>query len=95
MAAQLAAPQLPRGWLVKTPVEQDFQRLRRMGCVSLHCSHAEIDRAGIARFHGEGYRVLVYTVNDPARAETLLEWGVDGLFTDKLAVFAERFPALT
>jgi glycerophosphoryl diester phosphodiesterase len=61
--------------------------------VSLHCHHEKISREQLVRFHDAGYRVLTYTVNDVARAEKLLEWGVDGLFTDNLAEFARRFPA--
>jgi glycerophosphoryl diester phosphodiesterase len=30
----------------------------------------------------EGFRVLTYTVNDPARAALLREWGVDVVITD-------------
>ncbi len=31
---------------------------------------------------GAGYAVMVYTVNDPAQAQTLFGWGVDAIFTD-------------
>ena len=30
----------------------------------------------------EGYGILAYTINDPMRAQELLRWGVDGVFTD-------------
>jgi hypothetical protein len=31
-------------------------------------------------------------VNDPARAEQLLAWGIDGIVTDNVRDFAGRFP---
>jgi glycerophosphoryl diester phosphodiesterase len=65
-----------------------------LGCASLHCEHAAIDRASIAAFQSAGYRVLAYTVNDPDRAQALLDWGIDGVITDNLAQFAARFPEL-
>jgi glycerophosphoryl diester phosphodiesterase len=50
--------------------------------------------ANVARLHERGYRVMLYTVNDVAMAERFFEAGVDGLFTDNLEVFAERFPQM-
>ena len=35
--------------------------------------------------HAAGYRIAAWTVNDPARARELLGWGMDAIFTDKLA----------
>ncbi|CFO03759.1 glycerophosphoryl diester phosphodiesterase [Bordetella pertussis] len=32
-----------------------------------------------------GYRIAAWTVNDPARARLLLDWGMDAIFTDELA----------
>lgn len=91
-AAQQAAPSLPRGWLTDVFSEADWQNLAALDAVSLHTDHRELDIRDIARLHDKGYRVLVYTVNDVATAERLFEAGVDGLFTDNLSAFAERFP---
>ena len=35
---------------------------------------------------------MLYTVNDPATAQRLFDAGADGLFTDNLQVFREKFP---
>ena len=43
------------------------------------------------RLHDAGYRVMIYTVNDPGAAARLLDAGVDGIFTDNLHEFAGRF----
>lgn len=37
----------------------------------------------IRRLHGAGVEVHVWTVNDPAAMSRLLDWGVDGLVTDR------------
>jgi glycerophosphoryl diester phosphodiesterase len=93
-AAQGAQPQLPRALLEDHPSAGDLARLASLQCASIHCQHAALDRDGIALFQAAGYRVLAYTVNDPARAQLLLDWGIDGMITDNLAEFAARFPAL-
>ena len=91
-AAQQAAPSLPRGWLTEAFSEADWPRLAALEAVSLHTDHRKLDLRDIARLHEKGYRVLVYTVNDATTAQRLFEAGVDGLFTDNLREFAERFP---
>jgi glycerophosphoryl diester phosphodiesterase len=92
MAAKAAAPQLPRGWLTEKFADEDWKHLAALEAVSLHTDHRRRDRIDIARLHREGYRVLLYTVNDAATAEALFAAGVDGVFTDELRLFAGRFP---
>ena len=94
VAAKEAAPALPRGWLVDEFTEADWERLEQLGAVSLHTNHKKLDVENVARLHERGYRVMLYTVNDVATAERLFAAGVDGLFTDNLKVFAEKFPGL-
>jgi glycerophosphoryl diester phosphodiesterase len=92
MAAKDAAPKLPRGWLTKQFVDADWDRLRDLDAVSLHTDHKKLDRRDVKRLHDKGYRVLVYTVNDAETAQELFDAGIDGIFTDNLAEFAQRFP---
>ncbi len=91
MAAKEAAPELPRGWLIKTFTDADWDRLEELGAVSLHTDHRRLAPADVARLHDRGYKVLVYTVNDAQIAQSLLDAGVDGMFTDNLRDFAVRF----
>lgn len=91
-AAARAAPGLPLGWLVEDPGRDDLSLLDELSCVSLHCHHPHVTPALVADCHARGLRLLTYTVNDPARARTLLEWDVDGLFTDALDVMRAAFP---
>ena len=91
MAARGAAPEIPRGWLISEFTDADWDRLAALEAVSLHTNHRDFDTRDVARLHERGYRVMLYTVNDAAVARSLLDAGVDGLFTDNLREFAERF----
>ena len=92
MAARGAAPHLPRGWLTREIVPEDWKRLEALEAISVHTDHRTLQPENIEKAHARGLRVLVYTVNDPARAESLLRSGVDAMVTDNLAEFARRFP---
>jgi len=91
-SAQVMAPELPRGWLEKEVVEATWGRLELLEAVSLHTDHRKLRREDVQRAHDQDVRVLVYTVNEVARAEELFAWGVDGMFTDNLREFAQHFP---
>jgi glycerophosphoryl diester phosphodiesterase len=94
MAAREVAPAIPRGWLIDTVTDADWDRLRALQAASLHTNHRKFDLALLPRLHESGYRVMLYTVNDADRAAELLAAGVDGVFTDELELFATRFPDL-
>lgn len=83
-AAQAAAPELARGYLV-TKVPADWRAtMQHLGCVALHC-HWKALTADLAReAHGAGYGIALWTVNDPAEARRLLAMGADCLITDAL-----------
>jgi glycerophosphoryl diester phosphodiesterase len=83
-AAQLEAPNLSRGWITKTLHQNWRQTLTRLGCVSIHLHHASLTKALLNEIHAAGFRVAVWTVNDPDRAAELLQWGVDSVITDAL-----------
>ncbi|APV51569.1 glycerophosphodiester phosphodiesterase [Betaproteobacteria bacterium GR16-43] len=91
-SAQVMAPELPRGWLTKQIVEEDWKRIEMLEATSLHTNYQHLQRAQVERLHGLGVRVMAYTVNDVAKAEELFGWGVDAMFTDNLRVFAQAFP---
>ncbi|HUP30204.1 MAG TPA: glycerophosphodiester phosphodiesterase family protein, partial [Usitatibacter sp.] len=88
------APELPRGWLVDEVTDADWARLAALDAHSLHTNHKKFDVGLLPRLHAQGYRVMLYTVNDAEQAARLLNAGVDGIFTDELELFAQRFPTL-
>ena len=95
MAARQAAPEI-RARLARrmnSPrwIGSGSRRWRRFRCTpaTRHCR-----QSASPRLQARGYRVMLYTVNDIATAEKLLDAGVDGMFTDNLRDFAARFPTL-
>ncbi|MFP1743761.1 glycerophosphodiester phosphodiesterase [Lonsdalea quercina] len=82
--AQQAAPELPRGLLLDAWREDWLTLTQRLACVSIHLNHALLDEARVAQLKQAGLRILVYTVNQPERAEDLLRWGVDAICTDRI-----------
>jgi glycerophosphoryl diester phosphodiesterase len=90
-AAQQAVPELPRGLLLDE-WEDDWRNLTtRLGCVSIHLNHRLLDEACVRELKDAGLRILVYTVNQPDRARTLLQWGVDCICTDRIDLIGPQF----
>jgi len=82
-------PELARGLLLAHPPKaDDFQRARRLGCDWVVGEHGTWDHARIRRAHDAGLRAGAYTVNDPARALQLVEWGLECVITDRRDVLA-------
>ena len=87
-AAQAAAPDLPRAWLLDATSPLDWQCAHDLGCVAVVLHHSLCSESVIAQAHHQGLRALAYTVNDVARAEQLQHWGIDGIITDAVQVFS-------
>jgi glycerophosphoryl diester phosphodiesterase len=83
-AARAAAPDLPRGLLIDRVPEDWPAQLQALGCVGLHTNHWYLTRAQARAIKDAGYWLFCYTVNDPARAEEIFDWGVDGFCTDRI-----------
>jgi glycerophosphoryl diester phosphodiesterase len=84
-AAHVAAPLIPRALLVEKIPTDWRDRLVQHDCVALNVNQQDVTPALVQSVHAAGYRLAAWTVNDPARARQLLDWGVDALFTDELA----------
>jgi glycerophosphoryl diester phosphodiesterase len=90
-AAMQAAPELPRGLLLDE-WQDDWQALTdALDCVSIHLNHRLLNAERTAEIKRAGLKILVYTVNQPARARTLLEWGVDAICTDRIDIIGPDF----
>lgn len=92
-AAQAAAPELPRGLLLEEWREDWRELTTRLGCVSIHLDYLLLDEDRVRQLKASGLHILVYTVNDPARAKLLLDWGVDAICTDRIDLIGPNFPA--
>ena len=83
-AARTAAPGLPRALLLARVPENWQERAERFKCVSVHVEHHALDAGIVQAVKAAGFRLMAYTVNDVARARTLVEWGVDSICTDRV-----------
>jgi glycerophosphoryl diester phosphodiesterase len=83
-AARRVAPQLPRGLLFEEVPEDWRAQMQAHEAVSLHCDHSRLSADRLRDIVAAGVPLLCYTVNDAARAATLVAAGVSGLFTDRL-----------
>jgi glycerophosphoryl diester phosphodiesterase len=88
-AAQQAAPDIPRGWLVDV-VEDGWQaQLEALEAVALHTNQRHLTPVLAAEVKQAGYGLFCYTVNEPARAREIMGWGVDAFCTDRLDLFPQ------
>jgi len=93
-AAREAAPELPRGLLLKRRIPPHWLEMARdLECVALHCEGRLLTQALVRAMHEAGVAVLAWTVNDPRAASKLLRWGVDCLVTDAVKRIGPDFAA--
>ena len=91
-AAQVAAPDIPRGFLTDV-IEDDWQeRLQELDAVALHTNHKYLSPMQAQAVSQAGYGLFCYTVNTPTRAREILGWGVDGFCTDRIDLIGADFP---
>lgn len=84
-AARDAVPGLPRGLLAER-LPADWKKLaEELGCSFIHPGTRALTREEVAAVKAAGYPMLVWTVNEPARARELTAWGVDSIITDSPA----------
>lgn len=75
---------VPSALLSDTCTPRLMQRAQSLGAVALHLHWRGLTPACVDAAHAAGFAVRAYTVNSAATARRLLDWGIDGLFTDRL-----------
>jgi glycerophosphoryl diester phosphodiesterase len=77
----------------RTPIAKLPELHNRILSIPIYALHdrqpqriALITPKSIKRFHSKGCKVFVWTINTEQEMHTLLDMGVDGIFTDKLRV---------
>ncbi|MDN5842407.1 MAG: glycerophosphodiester phosphodiesterase [Alcaligenaceae bacterium] len=84
-AARAAAPDLPRALLIDGAVPNDWRaRLDTLACQGIHIDQRHAHPDLIADILAAGRTLAVWTVNDPARAQELLQAGCHAVFTDEI-----------
>lgn len=80
------APRVPRGVLVYGYPLNCIGIARKLGAVSVHIDLDAVSKERISRIQQAGFKVYVYTVDDPGDIAMLRDWGADGVFSN----FPER-----
>jgi len=80
-------PELPTAWLTMTVDDAQAEKvaadLRASGHSALHPYVKTLTRHVIDTMHVHGLSVNTWTIDDPVRMAELLDWGIDGLCTNK------------
>jgi len=76
------APLIPRGLLLGRLPSNWHTEAARLGAVAIVCDHARLRPEGARAVRAAGLALLTYTVNEPARARELFDWGVDAVISD-------------
>ncbi len=90
-AAQDAAPNIPRGYLVDVIPDDWHARLETLGAVALHANQKKLSQSQAQQVKQAGFGLFCYTGNDPDRARELLSWGVDAFCTDRIDIIGPEF----
>ncbi len=90
--ARRSHPEWPLGLLLEDYPNNWLDLARELRVVSIHCWSETLTQEWAAKIKEEGFVLLVYTINDPAVARRLFDWGVDGIFTDAPARFLDAAP---
>jgi glycerophosphoryl diester phosphodiesterase len=83
--ARALAPELPRGYLCGRLPRHWQLEVDRYGCATVNLDHRWIDRRRLGLLRAAQVPVLLYTVNDPARARDLVAAGATAVFSDRVA----------
>jgi glycerophosphoryl diester phosphodiesterase len=90
-AARETSPQLARACLFdELPADWQAQATA-LEAVAIHTNHKHLTEQSAHAIKAAGFGLLCYTVNKPARALTLLSWGVDCLCTDRIDLIGPDF----
>lgn len=93
-AAMEAAPGVARACLFERLAPDWERRACAVEAVAVHASHRHLTLELARAVKAAGFGLFCYTVNDPARARELLDWGVDAFCTDRIDVIGPDFSTM-
>ncbi len=82
ISAKTLWPEVQLGYNVSAIPKAWQSRLELLGCSGLHIHQPFFDAKLVAQIKAAGYHVLAFTVNSETLALTLLEQGLDAVFSD-------------
>jgi len=81
-AIRALAPHVARGVLFHIVPRGWARTAHHLGCAAIGADHRRLWPGRVAAVRDAGYKLMAYTVNDPARARLLYAWGVTSVFSD-------------
>ena len=90
-AVRQAMPEVPLAWLC-TPAEvraESWREASQIECTAIHPCGQDLTEADVHEMLDAGFDVNVWTVNTLEDARKAAQWGVTGIFTDRV----QDFPA--
>ena len=81
-ALRAVAPHIPRGVLFRLVPRGWAEVAVRLGCMTVGADHRRLRSRRVGEIRAAGYQLAAFTVNDPARARLLFDWGVTSVFSD-------------
>jgi glycerophosphoryl diester phosphodiesterase len=82
VACKKIAPTIPIGVLLYGYPMNTIDIARALGAYSVHLNLEMVTPKRVTALHQAGYKVFVYTVNEPADIHAMRALGVDGVFSD-------------
>ena len=89
-SARDAAPDLPRAFLMSELPPGWEPLARSVEASAIHANHKHLTPALAKAVRDAGFGLFCYTVNEPARARELLDWGVEAFCTDRIDLIGPR-----
>lgn len=76
-------PEIEVAPLFEVWAEEAINLASQLDAVSINIDRKTITKQLVEKVHQAGFKLFVYTVNDETEITRLMEWGVDGFFSDQ------------
>lgn len=96
LALETAADMLDGDWAIGYLMDEvpenwkDIASHLNAKTININGNRDDLKREFIEEIIDEGYGILAYTINNPINARELIQWGVDGVFTDEPDVIRDE-----
>ncbi len=92
VASSMTNPNIRTLFLSSSGSTEEVELARRIGAKIFGSSYKDLTQEIIAQAHDSGLQVWVWTVDDPDIVLKLLNWGADGIITNRPAVMRKLEP---
>ena len=90
--AQKTAPNLPRGLLLEHLNDDWLGMAKELECCAIICDHEFWTEQAIGLAKANGFKTLSYTPNTLDAVQRLIDFGIEGIITDRVDLFSAATP---